>query len=71
MRWLLLTVLATLLTGCSSGVTETGYEPRKLGLSDAARRGLYAPKYSPESAAAQAEREAELKARKPSGGWSF
>jgi hypothetical protein len=51
--------------GCTSGTTETGYEPHKLGLSDAQRKGLYAPKYSQQQAKAQAEQEAENKARKP------
>lgn len=71
MRWMVILAVGALLAGCQSGVTETGYEPRKLGMSDAARRGLYAPKYSPESAAAEAEREAEMKSRRPSGGFSF
>jgi hypothetical protein len=53
------------LAGCTSGTTETGYEPNKLGLSDAQRKGLYAPKYSQQQARAQAEQEAENKARKP------
>jgi len=35
-----------LLTGCGSSVTETGYEPHRLGMSDGQRRALYAPKYS-------------------------
>jgi hypothetical protein len=51
--------------GCGSPTTETGYEPQKLGLSDAQLKGLYAPKYSQQQARAQAELEAERKARKP------
>jgi hypothetical protein len=60
-------VIAPALVGCSAGVSDTGYQPNRLGLSDAQRRGLYAPKYSPEQAQAQAEREAELR-RRPGGG---
>ena len=58
-------VLIGVAGGCSSGTTETGYEPHKLGLSDAQIKGLYAPKYSQQQARAQAELEAERKARKP------
>ncbi len=57
------------VAGCGSNITETGYEPRKLGISDGARKALYAPKYSPEAAQAQAEQEAASKARKPGGGF--
>jgi len=53
------------LAGCTSGTTETGYEPHKLGLSDAQLKGLYAPRYSVQQAKAQAEQEAENKSRKP------
>ena len=63
-------ILAAALAGCNSATTETGYEPRKLGMSEAQRKGLYAPKYSPEAAQAQAEREAEAKSRRP-GTWGF
>ena len=59
-----LAALATLV-GCSGGATETGYEPRRLGLSDGQRRALYAPKYSPEQAQAQSERDQEAARRKP------
>ena len=55
------------LVGCMSGTSDTGYEPNRLGMSDGQRRALYAPKYSPEQAQAQAQREQELH-RKPGGG---
>ena len=55
--------------GCGSSTTETGYEPRKLGLSEAQGKGLYAPKYSQEQARAQAEREQESKSRRPGLGF--
>jgi hypothetical protein len=59
-------LLAPGLVGCSSGVSDTGYQPNRLGMSAGQRRGLYAPKYSPEQAQAQAEREAESR-RRPGG----
>jgi len=52
-----LIILGLLLSGCAEGTTETGYEPRHLGMTDGQRRGLYAPRYSQEQAQAQAERE--------------
>ena len=55
--------------GCGSATTETGYEPRKLGLSEAQRKGLYAPQYSQEQAQAQAERERDMKSRRPGLGF--
>jgi hypothetical protein len=68
MRRLALPLLGMLiLTGCGSSVTETGYEPHRLGMSDGQRRALYAPKYSPEQAQAQAERDQDAK-RKPGAG---
>jgi len=68
-----LTVFVTLalggaVAGCGgAGTSETGYEPRRLGLSDGQRRALYAPKYSPEQAQAQSERDQEAR-RKPGAG---
>lgn len=38
--------------GCSSTL-ETGYQPRKLGASDEARRGYYAQPFTPEAKAAK------------------
>ena len=52
-KWLL-AGCAGLLIGCSS-MTETGYEPRKLGDSETVQRGYYAVPFSPESRAAEAE----------------
>jgi hypothetical protein len=60
-----------LLAGCTGGTTETGYQPRHLGLGDAQRRALYAPKYSPEQAQANAEHDAELARRRPGGAGGF
>jgi len=60
-------LLGLMLGGCGTSVTETGYEPHRLGMSDGQRKALYAPKYSPEQAQAQAERDTEAK-RKPGAG---
>ena len=62
-------VLAGALAGCGASTTDTGYQPNRLGMSDGQRRALYAPKYSPEQAQAQSEREAEAR-RRPGGGLS-
>jgi len=53
-----------MLLGCSSKL-ETGYTPRKLGASDAVRRGYYASPFSREAQAASLDREAELEVRRP------
>jgi hypothetical protein len=60
-------VLVWMGCGCGSTTTETGYEPAKLGLSEAQRKALYAPKYSTQQAQAHSEREAEIKSRRPGG----
>jgi hypothetical protein len=67
MRRLGLAMVGLMMTGCGTSVTETGYEPHRLGMSDGQRRALYAPKYSPEQAQAQAERDQEAR-RKPGAG---
>ena len=41
-----------LAAGCSATL-ETGYQPRKLGASDEARRGYYAQPFTPEAKAAK------------------
>jgi hypothetical protein len=64
---LALSALTPVVGGCGTIATETGYEPRRLGLGDAQRKGLYAPKYSPEQAQAQAERDADARRRAPGG----
>jgi len=56
------------LAGCDTATTETGYDPHRLGMGDAQRRALYAPRYSPEQAQAQAERDQEAKRKPGSGG---
>jgi hypothetical protein len=59
-------VLLLILSGCS-GKLESGYEPRKLDLSVAQRKALYAEPYSPQAAEAQQDdSEDEAHARTPS-----
>lgn len=53
-----------LTAGCDSGLV-TDYQPRRLGDSPGVRRGYYAPRYSPEGRAAEQERAAESKDRRP------
>ena len=49
MRLMLMAVVAVVLCGCGSERLETGYEPRKLGDSDAVRRSYYAAPFTKES----------------------
>ena len=61
---------ATTLTagvGCNDGLV-TGYQPRRLGDSPAARRAYYAGRFTPEARAAEQERAEELRARRPTAG---
>ena len=50
--------------GCQSGLV-TGYEPRRLGDSPAARRAYYAGKYTPQARAGDQEKAEELRTRRP------
>jgi hypothetical protein len=63
----ILAVCVVLIAGCTNK-TETGYEPRKLGDSFTVQRGYYATPFSPESRAAEAERDIEFGNRRP-GDW--
>jgi hypothetical protein len=56
-----------MISGCGTGVSDTGYEPHRLGMTDSQRKALYAPRYSPEQAQAQAEHDTESH-RRPAGG---
>jgi hypothetical protein len=63
-------MLGLLLVGCGPGVTETGYEPRRLGMSDTQRKALYAPRYSQEKAqaeSAQQQQQQSSGAKRPGG----
>jgi len=63
-RGTLLIIGFLLLAGCQSDL-ETGYKPKKLGVSDEERRGYYAAPFSPESAAAGEGKANVTKARIP------
>jgi hypothetical protein len=52
MRRIGLSMLGMLFAGCGPTVTDTGYEPHRLGMGDAQRKALYAPQYSQEKAQA-------------------
>ncbi len=60
--WMIVGLLV--VAGCDSGLV-TGYQPRRLGDSPAARRAYYAGKFTPEARAAEQERVEELRARRP------
>jgi hypothetical protein len=40
---------AATLVGCGGATTETGYQPKRLGMSGGEVRSLYAPAFSPDS----------------------
>jgi hypothetical protein len=56
---------AAAVLGCDSSKTETGYTPRRLGMSSGEMRALYAPAYSPEAKAAEGDKKPESQVRKP------
>ncbi len=37
------------IAGCGSNKTETGYEPKRLGMNGPQIRSLYAPAFSPDA----------------------
>jgi hypothetical protein len=57
--------LLGMLAGCHSGRTETGYEPRHLGMSNGTLRSLYAPAFSPEAQAAENDKKHEADIHRP------
>jgi hypothetical protein len=70
-RWtvlgLLVLTMVTTGAGCGGGLV-TGYQPRKLGDSPAARRAYYAGKFTPEARAAEQERAEEVRNHRPTPG---
>lgn len=56
---------AGVLIGCDSSKTETGYQPRRLGMNNTEMRALYAPAFSPEAKAAEEQKKPESQVRKP------
>ncbi len=67
MRMLTVVMLLALAAGCSEKL-ETGYAPRKLGATEAQRRGYYAQPYTPEARAAETDKQTDLKDRRPAPG---
>jgi hypothetical protein len=63
--WIFLLALAA---GCSNQL-ETGYKPQSLGASSSLRRSYYASPFTPEAQAADADRDAEINARRPRPGY--
>lgn len=61
-KWILAGMLV--FAGCDTKLV-TGYQPRRLGDSPAARRAYYAGKFTPEARAAEQERDQELRTRSP------
>lgn len=57
-------LMALAVTGCDSSKTETGYSPRRVGMSNAEIRSLYAPAFSPESHVDQ-EKKVDVGAHRP------
>lgn len=60
----LLVVGLLVLAGCNNKLV-TGYQPRRLGDSPAARAAYYAGRFTPEARAAEQERAAEVRSRSP------
>jgi hypothetical protein len=61
---ILLVVAGVAGTGCDTGLV-TGYQPRRLGDSPAARRAYYAGKYTPQARAGEQEKADEIRSRRP------
>ena len=56
--------LSGLAVGCDSNHTETGYTPRKLGMTGTQLRALYAPAFTPEAHAAELDRTPDIANRR-------
>jgi len=61
-KWTVVGLLV--FAGCDTKLV-TGYQPRRLGDSPAARRAYYAGKFTPEAHAAEQERVEDLRTRRP------
>jgi hypothetical protein len=51
--------------GCDPNKTETGYSPRRVGMSNAEIRSLYAPAFSPEARPPEQDRKADVSVHRP------
>jgi hypothetical protein len=65
MRRTMLLMGLMFLLGCGEKKLETGYAYTPLGDSPTKRRSYYADPFSPESRAAQQERQSDLQDRRP------
>lgn len=71
-RWIIaattvaIIVVALAITGCDSTKTETGYSPRRVGMTNAELRSLYAPAFSPEAHVDQ-EKKVDVGSHRPGG----
>ena len=57
-------LMALAVAGCDSSKTETGYSPRRVGMSNTEIRSLYAPAFSPEAHVDQ-EKKVDVGAHRP------
>jgi hypothetical protein len=60
-------LMLLMITGCESGLV-TGYQPRRLGDSPAARRAYYAGKFTPQARVAEEDKAEDLRLRRPNPG---
>ena len=52
------------VAGCNTNHTETGYTPRRLGMTGTQLRALYAPAFTPEAHAAELDRTPDAAKRR-------
>ncbi|HLL90657.1 MAG TPA: hypothetical protein VK324_15255 [Tepidisphaeraceae bacterium] len=76
MKWssrsVLMMIVGALVAAAGGGCREqleTGYQYRRLSASPGERKAYYAPAFSPEAQAAQAQRQDDFRARRPGGGY--
>jgi hypothetical protein len=65
-HWLPVIIGLLLIAGCE-GELDTGYKPKKLGVSPEERRGYYAPQFSPEAEQALQGDKEKAALHKPTG----
>ena len=49
LMYMLVLLVLVFLAGCGSGKTETGYDPKPIGIGSKEIRAVYAPAFSPEA----------------------
>jgi len=70
-RWIIAATTAVIAlalagAGCDSTKTETGYSPRRVGMSNSEIRSLYAPAFSPEAHVDQ-DKKVDIGSHRPGG----